>query len=244
MTAFIAELIGTFFLILLGNGVVANVLLKNTKGKHDQNWMVITTAWGLAVFIGVTIAGPYSGAHLNPAVTLGLALAGKFSPAEIPSYILAQFLGAALGALFVYLFYYPHYKITENDGLKRATFCTEPAIYHPFSNLFSEAIGAFALVFSVLFFTMPELKISGQETELFGLGSIGALPVALLVWVIGLSLGGTTGYAINPARDLAPRIVHQILPISGGSNWSYSWIPVVGPLIGATVAALLFLAVS
>ena len=240
MTPFIAEIIGTFFLILLGNGVVANVLLKGTKG-NDSGWIVITTAWAFAVFVGVSIAAPFSGAHINPAVTIGLAVAGKFEAAKIPMYILAQFIGAFLGAMAVYFFYKPHYKITEDEGLKRATFSTEPAIRHTGSNLFSELMGTFVLVFTVLYFAAPELRLIDQEIETFGLGSIGALPVALLVWVIGLSLGGTTGYAINPARDLGPRIAHQLLPFKGTSDWSYSWIPVVGPIIGAVLAAGLFL---
>ena len=229
MTPFIAEIIGTFFLILLGGGVVANVVLNKTK-SNDPGWMVITTAWGLAVYVGVAVAAPYSGAHLNPAVSLGLAVAEKFDWASVPIYILGQFIGAMLGAL-------------EDKDAKRAIFCTAPAIRNPINNLFSEVVGTFTLVFVVLYFT--DATITDTETVI-GLGSLGALPVAFLVWVIGLSLGGTTGYAINPARDLGPRIMHAIMPIKGkgGSDWGYAWIPVVGPVIGAILAALLMLLLS
>ncbi|MCM4166891.1 putative glycerol uptake facilitator protein [Arenibacter antarcticus] len=239
MTPFIAEIIGTFFLILLGGGVVANVVLEKTK-SNDLGWMVITTAWGLAVFVGVVVAAPYSGAHLNPAVSIGLAVAGKFSWALVPSYVLAQFIGAMLGALMVWLVYIDHFNATENKELKRVVFCTAPAIRNPISNFFSEVVGTFALVFVVLYFTDATITDSGTA---IGLGSLGALPVAFLVWSIGLSLGGTTGYAINPARDLGPRIIHAIIPLKNkaGNDWGYSWIPVVGPILGATLAGLLML---
>ena len=243
MTAFIAEIIGTFMLIFLGNGVVANVVLKKTKG-HDSGWMVISTAWALAVFIGVVIAAPYSGAHINPAVTIGLATAGLFEWALVPSYILAQFIGAMLGAAMVALFYRDHYLQTPDPGLKLATFCTIPAIPNRFSNLISEVAGTFVLIFVIFYITDP---IIGDQMETpVGMGSIGALPVAFLVWVIGLSLGGTTGYGINPARDLGPRIVHWILPIKGKgtSNWHYAWIPGIGPIIGSVLAAALHLLLS
>lgn len=239
MTPFTAEIIGTMFLILLGNGVVANVVLKGTKGNNG-GWMVITTAWALAVFVGVVIAAPYSGAHLNPAVTIGLTIAGKFSWADVPTYIAAQFIGAMLGSFLVWLLFKDFYAGTEDKGAKHATFCTGPAIPNTASNLISEIIGTFALIFVIFHFTGAEMGISKNP---IGLGSIGALPVTFLVWVIGLSLGGTTGYAINPARDLGPRIMHAILPVAGkgGNNWGYSWIPVVGPIIGAALAALLYL---
>jgi glycerol uptake facilitator protein len=239
MTPFIAEIIGTFFLILLGGGVVANVVLNKTK-SNDPGWMVITTAWGLAVYVGVAVAAPYSGAHLNPAVSLGLAVAEKFDWALVPAYILAQFIGAMLGALVVWLFYKDHFDASEDKDAKKAIFCTAPAIRNPINNLFSEVVGTFTLVFVVLYFT--DATITDTETVI-GLGSLGALPVAFLVWAIGLSLGGTTGYAINPARDLGPRIMHAIMPIKGkgGSDWGYAWIPVVGPAIGAILAALLML---
>jgi len=242
MTPFIAEIIGTFLLILLGGGVVANVILNKTK-SNDTGWMVISTAWGLAVYVGVAVAAPYSGAHLNPAITIGLAVAEKFEWALVPSYILAQFIGAMLGALIVWLFYKDHFDATEDQDTKKAVFCTSPAIRNPINNLFSEVVGTFTLVFVVLYFT--NATITDTETVI-GLGSLGALPVAFLVWGIGLSLGGTTGYAINPARDLGPRVMHAIMPIKGkgGSDWGYAWIPVVGPIIGAVLAALLMLLLS
>ena len=242
MTPFIAEIIGTFFLLLLGGGVVANVILNKTK-SNDAGWMVITTAWGLAVYVGVAVASPYSGAHLNPAVSIGLATAGKFPWNSVGVYILAQFIGAMLGALVVWLMYKDHFDATPDQEIKRAVFCTAPAIRNPVSNVFSEIVGTFVLVFTVLYFT--DATITDTNTVI-GLGSLGALPVALLVWVIGLGLGGTTGYAINPARDLGPRMVHALLPIKGkGSNdWGYSWIPVIGPIIGGVLAALLSLSLS
>lgn len=241
MTPFIAEIIGTMILILLGNGVVANVVLTNTKG-NSGGWIVITTGWALAVFTGVVIAGPYSGAHLNPAVSVGLAVAGKFGWDQVPAYVLAQFIGAMLGATLVWLVYKDHYTASKDAGLKHATFCTAPAIRNTPSNLFSETLGTFVLLFVIFYFTGAEMGVDLAKTPV-GLGSLGALPVTLLVWAIGLSLGGTTGYAINPARDLGPRIMHAILPIPGkGSNgWGYAWIPVVGPLLGAAIAARLYL---
>lgn len=242
MTSFIAEIIGTLLLILLGGGVVANVVLKYTKG-HNGGWIVITTGWALAVYVGVVVAAPYSGAHLNPAVTLGLAIAGTFSWQEVPSYIVAQFIGAMTGAFLVWALYRRHFEATEDKELKKAVFCTAPAIRDVATNLLSEIIGTFVLIFTVLYFT--DASISEQETVI-GLGSLGAIPVAFLVWAIGLSLGGTTGYGINPARDLGPRIMHAILPIKGKgeTDWSYSWIPVIGPLLGASIAALLMLLLS
>lgn len=235
MTEFVAELIGTAMLILLGNGVVANALLRGTKGEGG-GWIVITWGWGMAVFVGVFISASFSGGHLNPAVTVGLAMAGKFEVARMPLYIVAQMLGAMLGAFLVWLQYHPHWAPTEDKDLKLAVFSTGPAIRHTPSNLVSEVIGTFVLVFAVLFLAAPEV----------GLGALDALPVGLLVLVIGLSLGGTTGYAINPARDLGPRIVHALVPMPGGkrdSDWSYSWIPVVGPVLGGAVAALVYMAV-
>lgn len=238
MNEITAEFIGTMFLILLGNGVVANVVLTGTKGNNG-GWIVITTAWALAVFVGVVIAAPFSTAHLNPAVSIGLAIAHKFSWAKVPAYVGAQMLGAMAGQTLVWLVYKDHYAVTEDKGAKLATFCTGPAIRKVSSNLISEIIGTFVLIFVIFYFSDAMI---GKSTPI-GLGSLGAIPVAFLVWVIGLSLGGTTGYAINPARDLGPRIMHAILPVSnkGSSDWSYSWIPVVGPLIGAALAALAFL---
>ncbi|HYG40031.1 MAG TPA: MIP/aquaporin family protein [Cytophagales bacterium] len=239
MSEFSAELIGTMFLILLGNGVVANVVLTGTKGNNG-GWIVITTAWALAVFTGVVIAGPYSGAHLNPAVTIGLAIAGKFSWGKVLSFVLAQLIGAMLGSFLVWLIYKDHFAATQDPNLKLAAFSTSPAIKNNFSNLISEVVGTFVLIFVIFHFTEGQL---GPEKTPIGLGSLGAIPVTFLVWVIGLSLGGTTGYAINPVRDLGPRIMHTILPIpdKGKSNWSYAWVPIVGPIIGAAIAAFLFL---
>lgn len=243
MTPFIAEIIGTMLMILLGNGVVANVVLKGTKG-NNSGWIVITTAWALAVFVGVTVAGPISGAHLNPAVTLGLAIAGKFSWDLVPTYIAGEMIGAMLGAFFVWLFNKDHFAITEDEGAKLACFSTSPAIRKPISNIISEIIGTFVLVFVIFHFADPSLTLNNDPNAKIGLGTVGALPVTLLVWAIGLSLGGTTGYAINPARDLGPRIMHAILPVKGSSDWSYAWIPVAGPVLGAILAALLHLALS
>lgn len=240
MTPFIAEILGTGLLILLGGGNVANDILKGTKG-YGAGWISITTAWGLAVFAGVVVAGPHSGAHLNPAVTLGLALGGIFPWEEVPTYILAEFIGAMIGASLVYLMYKDHFDRTEDAEVKRAVFCTAPAIPNTWRNMLSEILGTFVLLIAVFYFTGAQLD-DGSQTKV-GLGSIGALPVAFIVWGIGLSLGGTTGYAINPARDLGPRIVHALLPIKNKthSNWSYSWIPVIGPLLGAGIAAFLYL---
>ncbi|GAB2546187.1 MIP/aquaporin family protein [Rufibacter soli] len=239
MSAFTAEIIGTMFLILLGGGVVANVVLKGTKG-NNSGWMVITTGWALSVFAGVVIAGPYSGAHLNPAVSIGLAIVGKFPWAEVGPYILAQLIGAVLGALLVYLLYKPHFDTTEDPLAHLAVFSTGPAIRHPFSNLFSEIVGTFVLIFVILYITNPEM---GDQKTPIGMGSLGALPVTFLVWAIGLSLGGTTGYAINPARDLGPRIVHALVPLKNKchSDWQYAWIPIMGPILGASLAAVVFL---
>lgn len=242
MSPFLAEFIGTMLLILLGDGVVANVLLKDTKG-HNGGWMVITTAWGLAVFVGITVAGPYSGAHLNPAVTIGLAIAGKFLWSNVLSYIIAQMLGAMCGAFLVWVMYYDHFKRTNEPGSVLAVFCTGPAVRNYVSNIASEIIGAFVLIFVVFYVTGAEIKPTKVP---IGLGSVGAIPVAFLVWVIGLSLGGTTGYAINPARDLGPRIMHALLPIKskGTSDWGYAWIPILGPVIGGAIAALIYLQIS
>ncbi len=242
MHYFVAEIIGTFLLMLLGNGVVANVVLNGTKGQNS-GWIVITTGWGLAVFVAVAVAAPFSGAHINPAVTIGLALAGLFEWSLVGPYILAQMIGAMLGASVVWGMYYDHYKVTEDTAMKLATFCTIPAIRNLPSNFFSELVGTFVLIFTILFFTQPEIALTESRSVQFGLGSLGAFPVACLVWVIGLGLGGTSGYAINPARDLGPRIMHQVLPVSakGASQWSYAAVPVLGPLSGAALAAGLFL---
>jgi glycerol uptake facilitator protein len=243
MSPFIAEILGTMVMILLGNGVVANVSLKGTNG-NSSGWIVITSAWAFAVFVGVTIAGPVSGAHLNPAVTLGLALIGKFDWNLVPTYILAEMIGAMLGAFFVWLSHKDHFAATEDEGAKLACFSTGPAIKNNVSNLISEIIATFVLIFSIFYIAGPTLTLASDTNAVIGLGTIGALPVAILVWAIGLSLGGTTGYAINPARDLGPRIMHAILPIKGNSNWSYAWIPIIGPIIGSGLAAALYLALQ
>ena len=240
MTAYIFEFIGTAMLILIGNGIVANIVLKGTKGA-DSGWIGISLAWGIAVFIGVFISADASGAHLNPAVTVGLATAGKFGWNLVPGYILAQVLGAMLGNLLVWLTYKKQYDATDDQGALLATFSTGPAIRSPFWNFISELIGAFALVFGVFFIAGGSL---GDEP--IKLGALDALPVALLVMGIGFGLGGPTGYAINPARDFGPRIMHTVLPIKGkgGSDWGYAWIPVLGPLVGGVLAALAYMAVS
>jgi glycerol uptake facilitator protein len=232
MSTFTAELIGTMLLVLLGDGVVANVVLKGTKGEKS-GWIVITFGWAMGVFIGVFAVARFSGSHLNPAVTIALAAAGKFSWAQVPAYIGAQMLGAAIGAFLVWLHYQDHFKATENKDLKLAVFCTAPEFRNFPVNFISETIGTFVLVFAVLHLSTPAV----------GLGSIDALPVALVVFAIGLSLGGTTGYAINPARDLSPRIIHAIMPMPGGkrdSDWKYSWVPVAGPLAGGCLAAFAY----
>lgn len=231
MDIFLGELIGTGLLILLGDGVVAGVLLARSKAEN-AGWIVITLAWGLAVYVGVVAAGPVTGAHLNPAVTIALAVNGVTPWADVPVYLAGEFAGAFIGAVLVYLHYLPHWGVTENADLKLAVFSTGPAIRNTTWNLVSEVIGTFVLVFVVLLF--------GNMGDSAGLAALGALPVALLVVGIGLSLGGTTDYAINPVRDLGPRIAHFLLPIPGkrDSDWGYSWIPVVGPIIGGVIAAV------
>lgn len=228
-------------LLLMGGGVVANVCLEKTKG-YGAGWLAITTAWALGVFIGVVVAGPYSGAHLNPAVSIGLAIGGTFPWSEVPVYILAQFLGAAAGALIVWLVYKDHFDATDDQGIKLGVFCTNPAISNPLINFLTEMVGAFVLMFVVFYITDGELTYDSNSTLPIGLGSVGAIPVAFTVWVIGLSLGGPTGYAINPARDLAPRFMHMILPIKakGSSHWEYAWIPGIAPLVGSALAAMLY----
>lgn len=231
MNIFTGEMIGTALLVLLGNGVVANVVLDKTKG-NNSGWIVITFGWCIAVFVGVFVASKASGAHLNPAVTVALALLDKISWSNVPEYLGGQMLGAMAGSIGVWAAYGKHFYQTDDLLMKRAAFCTTPAIRGPISNLLTEIIGTFVLVFGVLFIIAPSSS----------LGALDALPVALLVLGIGLSLGGPTGYAINPARDLGPRIMHALLPIGKktGSDWSYSWIPVIGPIIGGCLAAWLF----
>jgi len=239
---YIAEFIGTAILLFLGNGIVANVSLNKTKASKQMTpWILITTAWGLAVFTAAFITGQFSGAHLNPAVTLGLAFAGKFSTELICGYIISQLLGGIFGSWLVYIIYIDHYKETSDESSVMGTFCTSPAIRNYKNNFFSELMGTFILVFGVLYMAKPNIIIEGTSVENFGIGALEALPVGLLVWVIGLSLGGTTGYAINPARDLGPRITYQLLPRKNKiSDWAYSWVPVLGPLCGGALAGLLF----
>ncbi len=240
MTPFLGELIGTALLITLGGGVVANVVLNKTKG-NNSGWIVICFGWAMAVYVGVFVSSPYSGAHLNPAVTISLAVAGKFEWALVGTYIIAQILGAMIGAFLVWLAYRSHFNETDDANGKLAVFSTGPAIRHPLNNLITEIIGTFVLVFAVLFIANPSITLNNTDGKM-GLGAIGALPVAFLVLAIGLSLGGPTGYAINPARDLGPRIMHFILPIGKkrDSDWGYAWIPVIGPIIGGVLAALAY----
>lgn len=229
------EFLGTYIMILLGDGVVACTTLKGSKG-YGGGWIVITLAWGLAVMCGVFIAGPYTGAHLNPAVTIGLAMADKFEWAMVVPYIISQVVGAFLGALTVYYFYKDHFNATDDQDTKLGVFATIPAIRNLKRNFLSEVVGTFVLILVILF-----LAERGNTAEV-GLGSLGAIPVALLVVVIGMALGGTTGYAINPARDFGPRLAHHLLPIKGkgSSQWKYAWVPIVGPILGAGFAVLVF----
>jgi glycerol uptake facilitator len=237
MSKFSAELIGTMILIILGDGVVANVLLNRSKGQNS-GWIVIAIGWGLAVAMAVYAVGSVSGGHLNPAVTMGLAAIGKFAWSDVPSYVTAQMIGAFLGAVIVWLAYLPHWKETADTGAKLGIFCTAPAIRHSPSNLLTEIIGTFILVLGALAIPSP----NNLNVELGFSTGLGPLLVGLLVLSIGVSLGGPTGYAINPARDLGPRIAHFVLPIAGkgNSDWRYAWIPVVGPVAGGILGALFY----
>jgi len=232
MSPFLGEFAGTALLITLGGGVVANVVLNKTKG-NNSGWIVITFGWAMAVFVGVYASLSLGGSgHLNPAVTIALSTLGDFDKSLLPTYLLAQFAGAFTGAVISWIAYKQHFDATEDKDLKLAVFCTGPAIRNPFYNFISEVIGTFVLLFGAL--------VASKSAAT--LGALDALPVAFLVLAIGLSLGGSTGYAINPARDLGPRIAHFILPIKGkrDSDWSYSWIPIVGPIVGALLAAWIF----
>lgn len=245
MSPYVGEFVGTMLLIILGDGVVANVVLNKTKGQNS-GWIVITTGWAFAVFLGVAAVARVSGAHINPAVSIGLAVTGVFPWAQVPGYVLAQMLGAIAGAVVVWLAYLPHWKPTEDADLKRAVFCTAPAIRNIPANFICEFIGTFVLMFGVLAMKGAfEKPLSGSAVPI-DLGALGAIPVAVLVWAIGLSLGGPTGYAINPARDLGPRIAHAFLPIpgKGHSDWSYSWIPILGPLCGSIAAAFTYVSLN
>ncbi len=241
MNELTAEFIGTAFLLLLGTGVVANATLNKTLAQ-GSGWVLITFGWGLGVFVGVIVAGPYSGAHLNPAVTIGLAVAGKFAWAKVFGYTLAQLGGAFTGSSLAWFLYSSQYNETTDSATILGTFSTGPAIPNTVRNLYSEILGTFVLVFVVLYIAGASFTADALPNAKIGLGSIGAFPVAFLVVAIGMSLGGTTGYAINPARDLGPRIAHALLPIKhkGSSNWGYAWIPILGPIIGGILAALLY----
>ena len=241
MNPFVAEFIGTCILMVLGAGVVANVSLKNTAGEKDPKWILITIAWGFAVFVGVFISGEFSGAHLNPAVSVGLAMVKKFDWALVPMYVFAQTLGAMFGSWLNYQLYYDHFQATSDENTIRGCFCTAPMIKNTPRNLFSEIYGTFFLVFAIFFIAKPSLQIEGVDQIQYGIGALDALPVGILVWVIGMSLGGTTGYAINPARDFGPRLVYAIIRRKqNNANWSYAWIPVVGPMVGGVLAGIVF----
>jgi glycerol uptake facilitator protein len=244
MQSYVAEMVGTLLLILLGDGVVANVLLNRTKGQNS-GWIVITVGWGVAVALAVYAVGRISGAHINPAVTIGLAAIGSFSWAQVPGYLLAQMIGAIAGAMLVYVVYLPHWKVTDDPALKLGVFATAPAIRSGGANMLSEIIGTAALLFGILAIAANAQTLSGPgDVDLSVVFSRGLQPllVGILVLGIGLSLGGSTGYAINPARDLGPRIAHALLPIpgKGHSDWDYAWIPVVGPIVGGVLGAGLY----
>lgn len=238
---FLGELFGTMFLMILGDGVVANVLLSKSKGEN-AGWIVITTGWAFAVMVGVFVSGLFGSpaAHINPAVTIGLAAGGMFPWADVPLFVIAQVIGAFLGGVIVWLSYYRHWEATQDPGLKLAVFSTGPAIRDPLWNSVTEIVGTFALVLGVVaIFNLVEAPtMAGIPVD-----GLGPFLVGSLVWGIGLSLGGPTGYAINPARDLGPRIAHQILPIAGkgDSDWAYGWVPVVAPIIGGVIAGLVAL---
>lgn len=242
MHPFVAEFIGTMLLILFGNGVVANVVLAQTKGR-ESGWIVVAAGWGIAVFIGAFCANQFSGAHINPAVSVAMLLANELDGAMAIGYIVAQVAGAMVGAMLVYLFYRQHFHLTGDGDAMLSCFCTSPNIRHLPQAFFCEAVGTFALVLPIFLMATPSLIQNGQPAAsdpILGLGSLGLLPVALLVFGIGLSLGGTTGYAINPARDLGPRLIHALLSIPGkrDSDWRYAWVPFFGPLTGAVVAVI------
>lgn len=245
MTPLIAELIGTMLLILIGIGVNANASLDKTNG-NNEGWVLITLGWGLAVYAAVVVSGPYSGGHLNPAVTVGLAVAGKFPTGDVLPYIAAQAVGAAIGCVLVWSMFRDHFIATEDVASKLGTFSTSPSIPNVFPNFMSEMIGTFVLLMGVFFITDPTFEMADGSKAVMGLGSVGALPIALFVVVIGMSSGGTTGYAINPVRDLVPRLMHGILPIGkkGSGNWGYAWIPVIAPIVGGVAAAGLYLALN
>ena len=244
MKIYLAEVIGTMIMIILGDGVVANCLLNRSKGQNS-GWMVITTAWGLAVIIAIFCVGRISGAHLNPAVTLALASVGSFPWVQVPGYILAQILGAFIGAIVVWLLYLPHFAETQEKDLKLAVFCTAPAIRRLVPNFICEVIGTAILLFGILAIGANAQKLTsptGIDLSVVFSQAVQPILVGFLVWGIGLSLGGPTGYAINPARDFGPRLAHAVLPIvgKGHCDWGYAWIPVIAPLIGGVIGAALY----
>ncbi len=245
MLEYFGEFLGTFILILLGNGVVANANLEKTFSK-GAGWIVITAGWGMAVYVAVLATADISGAHINPAVTLGLAFSGLFPWIKVLPFILSQILGAMTGAFSVYAFFKNHFAVTTETGTKKACFCTAPAIRDYKNNFFSEVVGTFILILAVLLITLPQLEYKSLGSSKVGMGSLGALPVALVVFSIGMSLGGTTGYAINPARDFGPRVIHTLLPLKNkdDNDWKYAWIPVIGPVVGAGLASLVYLFIN
>ncbi|WP_185871240.1 MIP/aquaporin family protein [Blattabacterium cuenoti] len=251
MTGISAEIIGTTILVFLGNGVVANVLLKKTKGSINNNsnigWLIIAIGWALAVFMGIIVSSPYSGAHLNPCVTIGFAIVGKFEWNLVPFYIISQLIGSMLGSLLVWVLYKDHFNNTKNEENKLlAIFSTVPSIRNLFYNFLSEVLATFIFIFICLSLTTEGVLFFKGEKCILGLGSLGAVPSSLLVLGIILSLGGATGAAINPARDLGPRIIYSIIPITGKgkSDWNYAFIPIFGPIIGCIMAAYLYLVIK
>jgi glycerol uptake facilitator protein len=242
MSPYLAEFIGTAILVIFGNGVVANVVLSRTKG-NQSGWIVITAGWALAVFLGVFCSQPFSGGHLNPAVTIAMAAAGKLELGKVTGYIIAQLLGGIAGGAMVFLYYREHFKVSDDANGKLACFATAPNIRNLKQAFLCEVIGTFLLILPVFLMTDVTLKFpiaSGSPQEVtVGLGTLGAIPVGLLVFGIGLSLGGTTGYAINPARDFGPRLAHALLPVPGkrDSDWGYAWVPVLAPVVGGLLAA-------
>ena len=245
-TQCVFEFLGTLVLVLLGDGVCAATSLNKSKAQ-GAGWIVITMGWGFAVMVGVFIAGAVSGAHLNPAVSIGCAIAGTMAWSAVPGYVVAQMLGAFVGAVLVWMFYKDHYDITEDPATKLGTFCTAPALEgHQIRNFFCEVLPTWLLIFVILVFgvdmNVPTLDADGAHLHI-GMGELGAIPVTYLIMALGMSLGGTTGYSLNPARDLSPRLAHALLPIKGkgGSNWGYSWVPVVGPIVGGVAAALTYM---
>ncbi len=242
MNPYLAEFLGTAILVIFGNGVVANVLLSRTKG-NGGGWIVITAGWALGVFVGVFCVQSFSGAHLNPAVTFAMASAGKLAWPKVAGYVIAQILGGIVGGALVFGFYREHFRATGDPSLKLACFCTAPNIRNLRQAFFCELLGTFLLVLPIFLMTDAKIKLpgvaGGTNETIIGLGTLGAVPVGLLVFAIGLSLGGTTGYAINPARDLGPRLAHAFLPVpgKGNSDWGYAWVPVLAPILGGLLAA-------